>query len=174
MLSRHLGFMAIQFSDLSPQAVQSICLNTSLGNEIPNDQSGEVTHGETLKDSHDIHSHGVNPSFIRLTPSVRFNCHGMVFASRRTRIEQPQLIRQILQDDGYREVNYSDIIPGDVVLYIGEDSDIEHSGVVVKAPSNSLEVPLVCSKWGKGSEVIHAFNRCPYNHANVKYYRITS
>jgi hypothetical protein len=65
-------------------------------------------------------------------------------------------------------------MPGDVIIYFGDDGDAEHSGIVLTSPKDSqLRVPQVLSKWGKFSEFIHWANQSPYNFAFVKYYRIT-
>ena len=45
------------------------------------------------------------------------NCHGLVFASRRTSIF-PEDIHNILADDGYRQIDERDVLAGDVVLYV--------------------------------------------------------
>ncbi len=106
---------------------------------------------------------------VRLANSPRYNCHGLVFACRRTGIYDVGTCQQILKDDRHREVSKVDLLPGDIVLYF-RDGDIEHSGVVLKTDDI---LPLVLSKWGKGPEVIHWLSACPYNATNVKYYRIT-
>jgi hypothetical protein len=97
----------------------------------------------------------------------------MTFASRRTGIYETSEIQKILKDDQYGEVKPEDVIPGDVIIYFGDDGDAEHSGIVLTSPQSSqLRVPQVLSKWGKFSEFIHWANQSPYNFSLVKYFRI--
>ena len=92
-----------------------------------------------------------------------YNCHGLTFAARRTEIFSSSEVRRILQEDGYvRLGNLSDVVAGDIVLYIGDDGGIEHSGLVVECPALLPKIPRVLSKWGLGREFIHPFNYCPY------------
>lgn len=108
----------------------------------------------------------------RVEPTPRYNCHGLSFGARRTCIESPATVRQVLQEDGYVEVTRDVAGPGDFVLYFSEDGDIEHSGLLLQAPAaQPLGVPLVLSKWGRYAEVVHLANRCPYNFAFAKYFR---
>jgi hypothetical protein len=81
-------------------------------------------------------------------------------------------VRKILDHDGYEVVRSSEVLPGDVILYPGEKGDIEHSGIVVEAPSGEFKIPKVVSKWGKFRELIHMANQCPYNYLAATYYRI--
>ena len=89
-----------------------------------------------------------------------YNCHGLTFASRRTWIDDSSMIRNIIEDDCYELIKENDALPGDVVIYVADDGDVEHSGVVVRA-KHALELPLVCSKWGKGGEVVHPVHKSP-------------
>jgi len=99
----------------------------------------------------------------------------MTFASRRTGIWATAEIQKILNDDQYGEVKPEDAMPGDVIIYFGDDEDAEHSGIVLTSPKDSqLRVPQVLSKWGKFSEFIHWANQSPYNFASVRYFRITT
>ena len=108
----------------------------------------------------------------RSAPSGFYNCHGLVFASRRTRIF-PEDIQRILKEDGYLQVGEEEVLAGDVVLYVKPDGDIEHSGIVIRKPE--LKVPWVVSKWGDGEEFVHAALNCPYNEdITFLYYRVAS
>ncbi len=97
--------------------------------------------------------------------SPLYNCHGLTFSSRRTRITEPDSIIQILTDDKYEEINVNDSLPGDVILYYSDDGDPTHSGIIVENEP-PLHVPKVYSKWGSGPEVIHYFRDVPsiYGH----------
>ena len=95
----------------------------------------------------------------RTDVSAVYNCHGMTFASRRTRIVSVIDVRRILSDDNYQVVTGNDILPGDIVLYLSVSGDINHSGVVVEYPLG--KTPWVFSKWGNGGEFIHEVRDCP-------------
>jgi hypothetical protein len=72
---------------------------------------------------------------------------------------ESQEVQRILHDDKWIEVPYEEVLPGDIVVYYGEDSDANHSGIVVS--SDHLHVPIVCSKWGFSGEFIHKLNDVP-------------
>jgi len=108
----------------------------------------------------------------RSNPTPIYNCHGLVFASRRTGISNTEEIQKIIKDDKYIEVELNNVLPGDIVLYYSLDGDIEHSGLVVSKPDRDLHLPFVCSKWGKYREMVHSATFCPYNVSLMRYYRI--
>lgn len=149
-----------------------IVLESRRGREIPNAQQYELSAYE--KNS--------LPLYEKLYPAPEFthrsklnpvyNCHGMTFASRRTWVHDTATIRQILEDDCYSRVDEADALPGDVVLYVAEDGDVEHSGIVVREKKD-LDFPLICSKWGKWGEVIHPVHRSPYSAKKFEYYRVS-
>jgi hypothetical protein len=97
----------------------------------------------------------------------------MTFGCRRTGIFESEVVVRILREDGYREIPSIEVASGDVIIYYDDDGDLEHSGIVTESPRpETLNVPTVRSKWAKYKEIIHLANRCPYNFANVKYYRV--
>lgn len=113
---------------------------------------------------------------VRCEPTARFNCHGMTFASRRTAIDDPSVVAQLLKEDGYVKLNnISDVLPGDVVVYY-HGADAAHSGIVVAPPDPALGIALtmkVYSKWGPYRELIHGLYNCPYAEgADIVFYRI--
>ena len=110
----------------------------------------------------------------RPTPACyTYNCHGLTFASRRTQILLSADVRRILGDDDYVQIGTKDVLAGDIVIYIGEDGDIEHSGIVMDVPKGMLVViPKVLSKWGSAHEVVHNVLDCPYKSARIEYYRV--
>lgn len=64
-------------------------------------------------------------------------------------------------------------MPGDIVIYISNDGDIEHSGIVVEiSPEGIVRNPRVLSKWGTAHEVIHRIADCPYVGSRIEYYRV--
>lgn len=96
----------------------------------------------------------------RTEPSVGYNCHGMTFASRRTWIYRAASIRDILADDVYEEVQLTDVLPGDIVVYYSETADPNHSAIVVEWTQDLVQ-PIVCSKWAHAGEFIHGLRDCP-------------
>ena len=155
---------------LQPQFIE-LALETAEKNKIPNAQSKELSTQDLLQVT-DIEKKWGDKIIPRSGPTPIYNCHGLVFASRRTGIFDNSSIRQILEDDRYHEIQKEDTLPGDIVIYFNK-GDIEHSGIIITVPSeNLLKIPLVYSKWGKYSEVIHLQNQCPYNLSEIKYYRV--
>ena len=155
---------------LQPQFIE-LALETAEKNKIPNAQSREISPQELLKVK-DIEKKWGEKIIPRSGPTPIYDCHGLVFASRRTRILDNASIWQIFEDDSYREIQKEDVLPGDIVIYFNK-GDMEHSGIIITAPSeSSLKIPLVYSKWGKYSEVIHLQSQCPYNQSEIKYYRV--
>ena len=100
--------------------------------------------------------------------SETYNCHGMVFASRRTAIPH---IEKILRREAH-EIDKRHVLPGDIIVYFSETGDAEHSGVVVELPKGFGIGVRVLSKWGSWREVLHWQYDCPYEKANTKFYRV--
>ena len=146
-------------------------MDTALGHPIANDQGPrQVSAFErnswaaTLKDHPRIQ--------VRTEPTARYNCHGMTFGSGRSTIS-PDEIDKILKDDDYQRVAEASVLPGDIVLYMTADGDVEHSGIVVEPPlPESLNIPLIVSKWGNAPEIVHKANDCQYDFTNARYYRL--
>jgi hypothetical protein len=89
----------------------------------------------------------------RTDMSSVYNCHGLTFASRRTRIIDPRGIQHILDDDKWIELEMEKALPGDIVIYYSDEGEPNHSGIVLEI--NSLGVPIICSKWGSAGEYTH-------------------
>jgi len=132
-----------------------IRLETSKRTGIANSQVPEISHYER----------NLNERVARLFPGIKqrtemspmYNCHGMTFASRRTRVFDPLAVQRILADDEWIEIELKDVLPGDVVIYFDEEGDANHSGIVVGTE------PLICSKWGSAGEFIHPLDQVPRN-----------
>ncbi|MCX6601313.1 MAG: hypothetical protein NT025_07105 [bacterium] len=156
----------------TPTPSQAVRLDTAKGRPVANEQRAEISGLERLEGQHYERSYG-SAVEVRTGPCLRYNCHGMSFAARRTRIIDNDAIRAILDDDGYDRVGVDKVLPGDVVLYISSAGDIEHSAIVVTPPSReTYNMPKVYSKWGKWKEVIHSANVCPYEPCDLRYYRV--
>lgn len=108
----------------------------------------------------------------RTAPSALYNCHGLTFASRRTKIISRNELGKILTDDRYEELEITEVQPGDIVVYFSETGDAAHSGIVVEYHPPTTLLPIICSKWGKAGEFIHALLDCPEIYGrNYKFYR---
>ena len=109
----------------------------------------------------------------RCGPSNLYNCHGLTFASRRTGIHDTSEVDAILDHDSWESVDVDEVLPGDIVLYFdAQDGDLEHSAIVISVPEPLTKVPMVISKWGAFSEVVHPANKCPYNLNDRKFFRM--
>ena len=147
-----------------------IRLQTSKGREIPNHQLSELTAFDrnwsaTLPQKY-------TQAVFRTDSCPVYNCHGLTFGSRRTRIPDMESVQMILEDDAYVEItNPHDVIPGDIIIYVGNDGDFTHSGIVVEV-DRMLHVPRICSKWGGGPEVVHLLADVPPVYGSThRYYR---
>ena len=156
----------------------TIRLQTAKATDIPNLQFSEVS----------AYERNWSASLPRKYPDVRFrtkvspiyNCHGLTFASHRTRIPDPPSIAVILNDDRYVLIKeHGDVKPGDVVIYYGDDGDPTHSGIVLENVPPVLLMdqppvynPLILSKWGSAGEAIHQLRDVPPVYGgNHQFYR---
>jgi hypothetical protein len=101
-----------------------------------------------------------------------YNCHGLVFASRRTNIDDSVEVKKILEHDEYKEIDILSVLPGDIIIYYDDNGAAEHSGIVIEKPETPLNIPKIISKWGQLEEYIHYANNCQYNFSKTKYYRM--
>lgn len=89
--------------------------------------------------------------------TAKYNCMGMVFASRRAHV-WPEHFQKIREDDGYRLVEREgDVQIGDVVVYL-DDGEVTHVGIIITKRGNIAEARFefeVMSKWGHDGEYIH-------------------
>jgi len=149
---------------LSSRLQPMIRLETSKRTGIENFQLGDVSDFERNWAA------DIPRQYPRIVPrtdlSPLYNCHGLTFASRRTRIVEPQSIQRILTDDNWVELKLEDVLPGDIVVYYSEEGEPNHSGIVVEV--GALSVPKVCSKWGSAGEYLHILTDCPLFYGPVK------
>jgi hypothetical protein len=112
----------------------------------------------------------------RTEPSGLYNCHGLTFAAKRTRIPDNSEVIKILEDDNYTEITDKTLVfPGDVIIYIDSDGERFHSGIVIWTDNlGGLQEIKVLSKWGYGSEACHQYTDCPYfaMAAKIQFFRI--
>lgn len=146
-----------------------IKLETSKRSGIKNEQLSDISTFE-LNWAKKLEKEFPN-AIKRSDVSSLYNCHGLTFASRRTRIYDPKEIQKIIVDDNYIEIPQNQAVAGDIVLYLSENGDANHSGVVIESHPNDLNTK-VFSKWGNGAEFIHGVHDCPGMYGPVKkFYR---
>lgn len=147
------------------------CINTETSNRwpIPNQQNFDIVGNEESLASQFRTDYDAE---LRTKATGRYNCHGLTFGARRTCIDDPSSIAKILGDDGYRLVESTGVLPGDVVLYYDRDGTVSHSGIVVDVPDILPRFVRVVSKWGvAGAEYLHWVHRSPYG-SDYKFYRV--
>lgn len=89
-----------------------------------------------------------------------YNCYGMVFASRRTTIEDDTQIPDVLGDDGYREIGEDEAVVGDLVLYQDQRMGMVHVARITRR--GDLKVLYALSKWDStsGEDEHHIRHHC--------------
>ena len=90
-----------------------------------------------------------------------YNCFGMVFASRRTSILEPDQIIKILTDDGYGEIDKDHAGIGDLALYWDRQrGECVHAAVILRRKSiGTTPVLFALSKWNSAcGEDVHRDN----------------
>lgn len=153
-----------------------IDLQTAVGKDVSNDQDAVLAPGEYQRFITGFRAKWQGLHCVLRDPALqRYNCHGLTFASRRTWIDNPDLIPEILRDDGYKEIAPKDVAAGDVIVYYDTRGRAEHSGLVVEVPPTNgfvVGMPRILSKWAKMNEVVHWANQCPYEVRYLRYYRL--
>lgn len=146
-----------------------IRLQTAEGRDIPNHQS--AGGGEQQQNLVDMLLEEFPDICVRTDHSSNYNCFGLVFASHRVAIEDVSFVQDILEDDNYQPVERCEALPGDLILYFGENRAPAHAGLVV-ANEPELYVPKIVSKWGGGPEVIHQYRDVPAVYLpDIRFYR---
>jgi len=109
-------------------------------------------------------------------PTGRYNCHGLVFASRRTNIPPVGMddvldIDNILGEDQYDPVSLSQV--GDIVVYRRSTGEVDHTGFVSRVDSlGSQPIVWVWSMWGGLGEFEHRVEHSPYNDCTPEFWRL--
>jgi hypothetical protein len=150
---------------------KKITLVTRQGNPIDNCQESDFCVRQTIPD----YSKKYKAATVRNKPDPYYNCHGMTFASSRTKVFD-ESIDMILHDDGYKKVEADKALPGDVIIYYNEKGEISHSGIITTRPSEGkFGYPWVVSKWGVLNEMHHLAYDVPQEYrpfSEVGYWRI--
>ena len=141
------------------------------GSPIPNSIDADPSDGYVAL-ARDGFRFAINAATQLRGPTGRYNCHGLVFASRRTNIPPPNIdysIDDLLNHDGYRRVSRAPRV-GDVAVYRNDKGSIEHTGIVCNADPGML-TPRIWSMWGGLGEFVHAPSATPYGQA-VEYWAL--
>ncbi|MCW3109625.1 MAG: hypothetical protein JWQ09_4131 [Segetibacter sp.] len=161
--------LIIDPKDQSPEK-NSIALQTRKCTNIANSQITNIAEAEIALEMSKFREQFLGITLRPNTISGIYNCHGMTFASRRTGIDI--IDWSVIKEDNYERLENNNILAGDLVLYISDSGEIEHSGMVLSnIKDNPLSSLFVLSKWGSGSEVIHSLYNCPYNKSQIRFYR---
>jgi hypothetical protein len=114
----------------------AIRLETSKKRGVDNHQDSEITevHRRWFPRLSKLHPNAI----ARSQPSPLFNCHGLTFASRRTKIFDRRDILKILEDDAWHEIDMRDVLGGDVVIYFDDEGDPNHSGIIVEGAGDAF------------------------------------
>jgi hypothetical protein len=147
----------------------AIRLDTSKRRGIDNHQDSEITepYRRWFRTLPNLHPNAVP----RTQPSPLFNCHGLTFASRRTKIVDWKNIQKVLADDAWIEIPLKQTLPGDIVIYFDDEGDANHSGIVVEGLGGNV-IPKICSKWGNAGEFLHWLSDVPSFYGPVhRFYR---
>jgi hypothetical protein len=90
-----------------------------------------------------------------------YNCYGMVFASRRTTIEDDTQIPDVLGDDGYCKISEDEAVVGDLVFYRDRGrGTLLHVAVITRRAE--LKALHALSKWysTSGEDEHHIRHHC--------------
>ena len=167
---------------MNPTPRRRLALQAYDGWDIPNSIDPDPTPGlvALAKESHRF---AVAAAKAELGPPTgRYNCHGLVFASRRTNIPPINMPNAVDIDELLRRDQYERVEPpprvGDVVVYRGPQ-EIEHTGLVswvdtVSSSGTLLRMPVVFvwSMWGGLGEFEHRTHASPYNDCDIEYWRL--
>ncbi len=159
-----------------PEHQESITLQTSRRNDIPNGQN-RIVHQQAINNEVRLKEKYGNAEFQGAITSV-YNCHGLTFASKRTGIFDDSIIELILKDE-YTKIERHDVIIGDIVVYFSYDNnrkrEFDHSAIVVSAGEVAGAGILgikVLSKTRFYREIVHYVYNHPYTAKEFEFYRI--
>ena len=164
---------------MNPTPNRSLELQSYNGNNIFNyidaDPSSRMI---ALERQHNPYLNTNLSSAVELSPPTgRYNCHGLVFASRRTNLDspgQPVNIDDLLNWDFYECI----VTPpqlGDIVVYRHRKTmEIDHTGFICRVEKiGKTPIIFVWSKWGALGEFEHRVKHCTYfNDCEIEYWRL--
>lgn len=147
------------------------------GQDIPNHIDPDPTAG-AIGLAETANERLLRASVNRLGPATgRYNCHGLVFASRRTNIPPSSLpdsvdINDLLEADEFERVNPPPQV-GDIIIYRSQRGAVDHSGIVSRIePVGQQPTVFVWSMWGGLGEFEHKEDLSPYTDCTREYWRL--
>lgn len=162
---------------MNPLPNRSLALQAYDGLDIPNHIDPDPTD-EVVAYAESAFQRLLVASCTRLGPaSGRYNCHGLVFAARRTNIPPSTLphsidIDRILNADVYEKIEPVPQV-GDLIIYRSSDGFIDHSGLVSRVEKVGKQpIVFVWSMWGALGEFEHREEISPYQACNREYWRL--
>lgn len=163
-------------SRINPKPNRSIVLESYDGNEIDNLIDDDPSPGiVALTKAHNPY-HRMSDIKELTPPTGRYNCHGLVFASRRTAINvinHPVNIDELLKSDRFRRTETPQV--GDIIVYRQTVSDeIDHTGFVSRIEKiGDTPIIFIWSKWGCLGEYEHKVMLCTfYKDCKLEYWRL--
>src|SRR6266571_3829480 len=150
---------------------RSLELQAYDGQHIPNEIDADPTAGYVALAKSDPHYQA--PHQILGPPSGRYNCHGLVFGSRRTNIPSISMLTYslagLLQAELYVQTGHAQL--GDIVAYRDDANDIVHTGIVSRVERfGNSQVVMVWSKWGSLEECEHHLLATPYSGTQIEFW----
>lgn len=138
-----------EFQNLIGSPRRSLRLDTRVGNPIENEIAAEPSQRHV-----DDYEHTRRPQWTqRKLACGIYNCHGHVFAARRTAIYSDHEINKLLVEDGYRELaDGENPAPDDIVLYRHNMMGIVHVARVLEVKpiedgGGAMFISRLVSKW---------------------------
>lgn len=144
-----------ELQKLLPPSEKRLALATKQGNPIENSVA-PVPSAKHIADYERDRRVGWSR---RKNPCGAYNCHGHVFAARRTSIYPDPEIWGIIREDGYRKLNDSENVqPDDIACYFTGDGHFVHvarvmevSGVGIHRGNSQQFASRLLSKWNDSS-----------------------
>ena len=174
---------ATQSARINPNPERAIALQTYDGTDIPNGIDRDPDDKTIEGTRRWIGMQGMmQAGAVKLGPPTgRYNCHGLVFASRRTNIPPAGMSTSVNIDDLLKSDLYVRVPSpqtGDIIVYRTEDQnrEVDHTGIVTRVDFfGGTPSVLVWSKWGALEEWEHNKDNCPYKKdCTIEYWRLAS
>lgn len=144
-----------------PYDPRSIPLATRTGRYIPNARRQQLAPS-IMRAAVEAHIKHHSSLQVRSVTSF-YNCVGMVFASRRTVVDE-EYLAVFLKEDGYQRVRETEVVPGDIVIYKNTRGEMIHVGVVVEHTPDVEAASWrtrILSQWGADGEYFHDHTDVP-------------
>jgi len=161
---------------MNPSPNRGLSLQAYDGTDVPNSIDPDPTPGQVAlaRQGCGMLLYAVK----QLGPATgRYNCHGLVFASRRTNIPPVGMakvvdIDDLLQRDDCAPVSGPPQV-GDIAVYRSSRGTVEHTGYVCRLETmGTASIVFVWSMWGGLGEFEHRVDQSPYHDCSIEYWRL--